>query len=244
MEQLAERLAAFPGVVAVTLGGSRGRGEEAADSDWDFGLYYRGALAVDAVRALGYEGDVFEPGDWGRLMNGGAWLTVEGQRVDLIYRDLDEVESWVAEAEEGRFSIDLLEGFLAGMPSYVLAGELALAKVLSGELPRPSFPEKLRAAAPPRWDGSARFSLDVAETAAKRNDIVYCAGLLSKAAIASAHARLAERGEWALNEKEIVRRAGLRDADSILTAVGSRGSDLSQSVSRMRTALGLHQRAA
>jgi hypothetical protein len=32
-------------------------------------------------------------GDWGPWINGGAWLTVEGKRVDLLYRELDKVRS-------------------------------------------------------------------------------------------------------------------------------------------------------
>jgi predicted nucleotidyltransferase len=42
--ELAPKLAALPGVLAVTLGGSRARGEHRFDSDWDFGVYYRGAF--------------------------------------------------------------------------------------------------------------------------------------------------------------------------------------------------------
>ena len=38
VEYLAEQLAAVPGVVAVTLGGSRAVGAAAEGSDWDFGL--------------------------------------------------------------------------------------------------------------------------------------------------------------------------------------------------------------
>jgi predicted nucleotidyltransferase len=242
--RLAARLAAVPGVVAVTLGGSRARGEETAASDWDFGLYYRGDFDVAGVRALGYAGEVTEPGAWGPIMNGGAWLTVEEERVDLVYRDLDVVEHWVAEAGEGRFEIQLLEGFVAGIATYVLAGELALGRVLVGDLPRPAFADALRRNAPQRWDGSARFSLDLAESAAGRADATSCAGLLAKAAIAAAQARLAERGEWALNEKGIVRRAGLGQAETLLAAVGSRPLDLAHSVTRMRIALGLRGQAA
>jgi predicted nucleotidyltransferase len=244
VEQLAERLAAIPGVVAVTLGGSRARGDERADSDWDFGLYYRSSLDVDAVRRLGFPGEVVEPGAWGRLVNGGAWLTVDGQRVDLLYRDLDDVERWIEEAERGRFEVDLVEGFVAGMPTYALVGELALGRVLAGELPRPRFSDALRRSSPPRWYSSARFSLDVASAAAERGDVAACAGLLAKAALAVAHGRLAERGEWALNEKGIVARAGLRQAEGILTAVGSRPLDLGQTVFRMRIALALDGAAA
>jgi predicted nucleotidyltransferase len=54
MEHLAGRLAAIPGVVAVTLGGSRARGTARADSDWDFGLYYRGSIDPADVRSLGW----------------------------------------------------------------------------------------------------------------------------------------------------------------------------------------------
>jgi predicted nucleotidyltransferase len=244
MEELGERLAAIPGVVAVTLGGSRARGEEREGSDWDFGLYYRGSLDVDAVRQLRFPGEVVEPGTWGRLVNGGAWLTVDGERVDLLYRDLETVEHWLGEAERGRFEIDLVEGFVAGMPTYVLAGELAHAKVLAGDLPRPEFPEALRRSAPPRWSGSARFSLEVAAAAADRGDAAWCAGLLAKAALAAAQARMAERGEWALSEKGLVPRAGLREAEGLLAAVGSRPLDLGQAVFRMRIALGFERPAA
>ncbi len=111
----------------------------------------RGDIDPD-VRALGLPGQVFAPGDWGRIVNGGAWLRVDGVAVDLIYRDLDEVVSWTDEAEQGRFEIQREVGYVAGIATYVLAGELALGEVLSGELPRPSFPAELRRTAPDLWN--------------------------------------------------------------------------------------------
>jgi hypothetical protein len=57
VENLAERLATMPGVVAVTLGGPWARAVEG--SDWDFGLYYRGGadsenyIVAGATRAHG-----------------------------------------------------------------------------------------------------------------------------------------------------------------------------------------------
>lgn len=41
---VAERAARIPGVLAVTLGGSRAQGRHHPGSDFDFGLYYRGHL--------------------------------------------------------------------------------------------------------------------------------------------------------------------------------------------------------
>jgi hypothetical protein len=221
VRELAKRLIEIPGVVAVTLG----RGPMQPDSEWGFGLYYRDAIRAEDVRALGFESAVVEPGDWGRLANGGGQLTVEGQRVDLVYRDLDVVQHWIDEAEAGRYEVERVEGSVAGTATYVLAGELALAEVLAGELPRPEFPEALREVAPGRWHASAAFSLAIADTAAARHDVVSCAGLLAKAAIEVGQAALAERGEWALTEKGIVRRAGLgAPVEAIMAAPGDRPS--------------------
>jgi hypothetical protein len=238
---LVEQVARVPGVQAVTLGGSRARGLARPGSDWDFGLYYRGSIDTAAIRALAYPGHVVEPGEWGRIVNGGAWLEVDGERVDLLYRDLDVVEHWVAEASAGRFEIDRVGGHVAGLPTYVLAGELALGRVLRGTLPRPTFTAALRRAAPPIWDGDAAFSLLVAEGMAARREAAAVAGLLARAAIASAHARLAARGLWALNEKEIIARANLDEANEILAAVGRTPRRLQASVARMREVLQLQK---
>jgi Nucleotidyltransferase domain len=210
MHWLAERLQAIPGVVAVTLGGSRARGAELPDSDWDFGLYYRGHLDPGHIRAFGHPGTVTDPGEWGRLMNGGAWWTLDGVKVDVLYRDLDVVESWAALAEQGRFEIDPLLGHLAGWPTYALAGELALGRQLTGPpLPRPHFPPVLRETAPPSWRWRAQFHRTYAEHHADRGDQRAAAAVRVRADFEEAHARLAERGEWALNEKGLLARAGL-----------------------------------
>jgi hypothetical protein len=209
VENLAERLATIPGVVAVTLGGSRATATAVDGSDWDFGLYYRGELDPADIHSLGYPGRVFAPGDWGRIVNGGAWLTIDGARVDLIYRDLDEVLRWTAAAEDGRFEIQREVGYVAGIATYVLAGELALGKVLVGELLRPRFPPPLRATAPPIWFGLAAGALHFAEVYASRQDRVACLANVGQAVLAAAQGRMAAAGEWVLNEKRLVDRAGL-----------------------------------
>ena len=209
MEYLSDQLAGIPGVVAVTLGGSRATATAVESSDWDFGLYYHGQIHPADVDALGYPGRVFAPGDWGRIVNGGAWLTIEGAKVDLIYRDLDEVLRWTAAAEDGRFEIEREVGYVAGIATYVLAGELALGKVLVGELPRPRFPPALRETAPPVWFGLAAGALRFAEVYASREDRVACLANLCQGVLATAQGRMAAAGEWVLNEKRLVERAGL-----------------------------------
>ena len=240
---LVEKVARVPGVKAITLGGSRARGMARANSDWDFGVYYRGSIDTEAIRALDYPGHVVEPGEWGRIVNGGAWLEVDGERVDLLYRDLDVVEHWVSEADAGRFEVDRVGGHVAGLPTYILAGELDLGTTLRGSVPRASFSAALRQTAPPHWEGDAAFSLLVAEGMAARGDAVAVAGLLARALIAFAQARLAARGAWVLNEKGIVERAGLEEAADVLTAVGWTKQRLEASVARMRELLRLERPA-
>ena len=219
---------------AVTLGGSRAQGLHHADSDWDFGLYYRGRLDPEDVRALGWSGQVFAPGEWGGgVMNGGAWLTIEGRRVDLHYRDLDEVAHWTAEAEHGRFAIQRLLFYVAGIPTYVLPGELALSQVLVGDLPRPDYPAALRSAAAQRWSEEARLTLDYAERIAPRGDTVTCTALLAQAILQTAHARLATQGTWVLNEKRLITQAALTPTRQALT----HPQDLPTLVTTIRTAL-------
>jgi len=232
-----ECLSSLPGVVAVALGGSRATGAELPGSDWDFAIYYRGSFSPHAIRAWGLPGEVFEVGAWGRILNGGAWLRVNGERVDVLYRDLDLVERWLAEVREGRFEIDEAQGFVAGLATYVPVGELAVGRVLSGRLPGVTFPAALQALAPNAWLRRARFSLWDAGNFARRGDVTICAGLLAKAAVQAAQARMAERAEWVLNEKEILIRAGLAEASAVLGAVGSTVEELSESVARMEVAL-------
>ncbi|MFD4482079.1 nucleotidyltransferase domain-containing protein [Streptomyces sp. NPDC058471] len=222
LAHVTERLAALSGVQAVTLGGSRAQGTHTAESDWDMAVYYRGAFEPAELRALGWEGEVFGVGDWGGgVFNGGAWLTIDGRRVDVHYRDLGVVEHELAEARAGRFRWEPLMFHLAGIPSYLLAAELAVNQVLDGELPRPAYPQALRKAAPEAWLGRARATMQYARSNnAPRGQHTEVAGAIAVAAMQAGHAVLAARGEWVTNEKRLLERAGLRGIDGILAGMG------------------------
>ncbi|WP_406279238.1 nucleotidyltransferase domain-containing protein [Embleya sp. NBC_00896] len=212
-----ERLAALPGVTAVALGGSRAQGTHRPDSDWDFAVYYGAGFTPDVVRALGWPGEVSEFGGWGGgVFNGGAWLTVDGRPVDLHYRELADVQRRLAQAREGRFEVERLMFHLAGVPTYLVVAELAVNRVLFGDLPRPSYPDALRRTAHARWAGDARTTLAYAGRAhAARGHVTDVAGAIGRAACEAAHAVLAGRGEWVTNEKTLLDRADLRGIDAI-----------------------------
>ncbi|MDQ0747709.1 putative nucleotidyltransferase [Streptomyces africanus] len=240
LDTTADRLAALPAVTAVTLGGSRAQGTERPDSDWDLAIYYRGAFDPEDLRAVGWQGEVSELGAWGGgVFNGGAWLTVDGRRVDVHYRDLDVVEHEVAQAEQGRFRVEPLMFHLAGIPTYLLVAELAINKVLRGELPRPpAYPPALRETAPAHWHGMATATLAYAKAGhAPKGAVTQVAGAIALAATQTAHAVLAARGEWVTNEKGLVERAGLREVDVLLGALTSPPDELVKRITDVETLL-------
>ena len=117
-------------------------------------MYYRGEIDVSVFEGLDWPGKVFRPFEWGQVMYGGAVFDLDGRHFDIHYRNLDVVEHWTREAERGRFEVHILGFHLAGIPTYMLVGELATNRVLAGELPRPAFPEALRMSAPAiGWNG-------------------------------------------------------------------------------------------
>jgi predicted nucleotidyltransferase len=218
-DRVAARLVALPTVQAVALGGSRAAGRQRPDSDWDFAIYYRGEFDPQTLRDIGWTGEVSEIGGWGGgVFNGGAWLQVEDRRVDVHYRDLNSVERELAEAIEGRFRVEPLLFHLAGIPSYLIAAELATCQVLRGHLPRiHSYPTALRVSAPQIWWGKAESNFDYARANhACNGQLAECIGLLAQATCQAAHAVLAARGEWVTNEKNLLTRADLRAADRII----------------------------
>lgn len=233
-EYVADALAALPGVQAVALGGSRASGTHHPGSDWDFAIYYRGEFDPQDLRAVGWPGEVSSIGGWGGgVFNGGAWLEVDGRKMDVHYRDLDVVEHQLAEARAGRFHAELLVFHQAGIPSYLVVAELGINEVLRGELPKPEFPLALRESAPQRWWDIAQLTLGYARANhAEHGHLAETVGAIGQAVVQAAHAVLAERGEWVTNEKRLVDRAGLREVDQVLLGVTADPEVLTKAVDR------------
>ena len=124
---------------------------------------------------------------------------------------------------------------MAGMPSYLVVAELAVNRVLHGSLPSPEFPEALRRSAPPVWLQAADLLFDYARTQyAARGQVAECTAIVTWAAMCVAHAVLAERGQWCVNEKSMLERAGLRGIDDIVLALSSDPSELTRSVTEVQ----------
>jgi predicted nucleotidyltransferase len=227
----------LPNAEAVSLGGSRARGDFRPDSDWDFAVYYRGEIDPRVFEELGWPGRVFRPFEWGQVMYGGAVFDLDGRHFDIHYRNLDVVEHWTREANEGRFEVHILGFHLAGIPTYMLPGELAGNQPLWGDHPRPEYPSALRRSAPPFWLDRAARELDYASYYARRSNPINCAGALAKVTLQCAHARLAHRGVWALNEKRMIEWAELTNLYGRFACLGSSEADLTLAISEVRATI-------
>src|SRR5437764_296739 len=87
IDSLVVELSAIHGIRAIVLGGSFARGRARVDSDIDLGVLYReeDPFEIEVLRDLAARlNDHPQPVvtdfyEWGRWVNGGAWLTIRDQ---------------------------------------------------------------------------------------------------------------------------------------------------------------------
>ena len=250
---LGQQLASVHGVVGVVLGGSRARGTHRPDSDFDLGIYYRGSLDVAALRVLaadvtGGPVDVTEPGGWGPWVNGGAWLTIGGARVDWIYRDLDRVHRIWNDCQQGKYEVGIQAGHPLGYYSCTYAADSALCRIQadpSGELAALQaqtrhYPAALGdALIRGMWE--ADFMIQNARYGAAGADPTFAAGCLFRSIGVACHALHGHARRWLTHEKGMVASAGrlpgappgfADQAHAVLAAIGASSSQIADAVSR------------
>lgn len=201
IDSLVGELAAIDGVAAVVLGGSYARGRAPPGSDIDLGLFYseQAPFAVAAIRAVAARvHDAADPlvtgfYEWGPWVNGGAWLTVRGQRVDFLYRSLEHVERVIADAAAGRYELHYGQQPPFGFFSATYLGELAACVPLFDRDGRLAalrrrvgrYPDALRAAVVQDALWHVEFSLAAARTFAARGDVYGTVGCCTRLAFHS-----------------------------------------------------------
>jgi hypothetical protein len=250
-----EGLRAVGGIEAIALGGSHARGVARPDSDVDLGLYYSEAAPPDlgALRRLAADLNgtpdpvVTELYGWGRWVNGGAWLTIGGQRLDFLYRNLDQVERVIADCEAGEVTNDFWQQAPYGFFSYIYLGELAACRplhdpggVLAALKERVAvYPEPLRRQVVQGQLWSAVFTLENAHKLAARGDVYSTVGCLTRAAASLTQALFALNRTYFVSDKDALiaidgfavrpERYGARMA-ALLGAAGTTPSALEASV--------------
>ncbi|SKA06950.1 Nucleotidyltransferase domain-containing protein [Enhydrobacter aerosaccus] len=220
LDRLVRAFGGVPGIRAVVLGGSRARGEGSAHSDYDIGLYYEpdnpidvGRLAKAAMLLPGAaRSSVTAIGEWGPWINGGAWLTVDGRKVDLLYRDLEKVRQVVDDCCAGTVERVYQPGHPHAFVSAIYMGELALCQILwdpenalvSTRRKCASYPDALGEALIRTFFWEARFALENASHGRGRDDLSYVAGCAFRCVACLCQTLFALNRTYLLNEKGAV----------------------------------------
>jgi hypothetical protein len=224
LTRLTSTLARVPGIAAIVLGGSRGRGTAHEHSDYDIGLYYAAAEPLDtaallaAAKSFADNPDVTSVtpvGEWGPWIVGGGWLSIEGRKVDLLYRNIEAVTDVISACRAGRISMDYQPGHPHGFCSAIWAGEIALCRPLhdpkgaiaalkAAALP---YPPALRDALDRRFQWEVLFAIENAGLAVVSGEQTHVAGCTYRALTCVAQVLFALNARYLINEKGALREA-------------------------------------
>jgi len=222
--RLVNALSAVPGMRAIALGGSRALGTASKRSDYDLGVYYdpNFALDIDALRAVAVGLDDSGPaatvtpiGGWGPWINGGGWLAIQGQPVDVLYRDLSRIRRVIDECRAGEFGRHYQPGHPHAFITTIYMGEIAYNRPLwdpHGDLMQlkiltDPYPPALANALVDYFLFEAKFSLENAHKSVDRNDVNYLAGCCFRCVACLCQVIFALNGKYLTNEKGAVARA-------------------------------------
>jgi predicted nucleotidyltransferase len=224
LNRIVPALAEVAGVAAIALGGSRARGTAAETSDHDIALYFSDAQPLDTRRLLQVlrtlvdapdSAEVTPVGAWGPWIVGGAWLTVDGRKVDLLYRDLDAVARVIEACRDGNISMHYQPGHPHGFCSAIWMGEVALCRplrdeerVLAGLKEKTApYPKQLGDALIRRFQWEILFAIENAELAIARGEQTHIAGCAYRALACTAQVLFAANARYLINEKGALQEA-------------------------------------
>jgi predicted nucleotidyltransferase len=260
LDEIASALTKVANVEAVALGGSHARGTHGPDSDLDIGIYYREAapFRIDDIRqiaqAFSASGAPTVTGfyDWGPFVNGGAWIDNAVCKVDVLYRNLDQLEQMVAAAQRGEWEHSFDQQPPFGFRSMTTLGEIHVGKALHdpknvlGALKArvAIYPPALKSRIVQDALWLAQFSLRVAQDFAKAGDVPNTVGCMTRIFHYLVHALFALNETYFLNDKRVLKEIegftkkpsdfGAR-ASAVLAAPGGSAEKLGASLDVWKT---------
>ena len=219
LQQMVDRLKPVPGLRAIVLGGSYASGSQRPDSDIDIGLYYdeNWPLDIHQIRSIAsLLNDIPNPtvtdlGGWGTWVNGGAWLTIGGQRVDLLYRNIDFVSSTIDDCNAGQVRSDYWQQPAYGFHSFMYCTEIAICRPLYDpdqvierlKAKVAHYSPHLKQAIIKNFLWSARFTLDNTCKPASRGEVYLVTGCLARTIHCLVQVLYALNETYYLSEKKL-----------------------------------------
>jgi len=257
LQQMVHHLKPVHGLRAIVLGGSYASGSQRPDSDIDIGLYYdeNWLLDIQQIRSLASQlNDVPTPtvtdlGGWGTWVNGGAWLTIGGQRVDLLYRNIDFVSSTIDDCNAGNVRSDYCQQPAYGFHSFMYCTEIAICRPLYDpdqvierlKAKVAQYSPHLKQAIIKNFLWSARFTLDNTYKPASRGEVYLVTGCLARTIHCLVQVLYALNETYYLSEKKLEADLGsfsirpdhfLERVYTLLGATGTTRAQLQESLAQ------------
>lgn len=259
LHTLTAELQRVEGVAAVALGGSYAAGTQHAGSDLDVGIYYHEVQPFDieqirrVAEGISIRGEPVVTGfyGWGAWVNGGAWIHTAAGKVDFLYRNLEQIERTIDEAQQGITAHDYPQQPAYGFYSVIYLAEVQICMPLfdpEGVLARLKqrvavYPPKLKEKLVSDCLWSAEFTLLHGRGFAANGDIYNTAGCLTRAAGNLTQALFALNECYFMRDKRVMEKmASFRvlpegyaaDLERILAAAGSTPEELTRSIEAMQ----------
>jgi predicted nucleotidyltransferase len=260
LRQIVDHLKDVQGLKAIVLGGSYATGSQRPDSDIDLGLYYyeQQPLDIESIRSIASTlNDAPDPvvtslGEWGTWVNGGAWLTIQGKRVDFLYRNIGFVSSTIDECNNGIIRSDYWQQPAYGFHSFMYCTETAINRPLYDpehiierlKTKVVDYSPQLKQAIIKKFLWSARFTLDNAYKMAARGDIYFVTGCLARAIHCLVQVLYALNETYYISEKKLTRDVSsfriqpenfAKRIGAILGATGTTNIQLMESLAKTET---------
>ncbi len=255
LEQLIEQLGAVTGLAAVVLGGSYASGTQHAGSDMDIGLYYFEAkpFSIDEIQRIATgvstDGTATVTGfyEWGAWVNGGAWIHTPQGKVDFLYRNLDQIQRTIAEAQQGLAWHDYGQQPAYGFYSVIYLAETQICVPLydpGGLIARlkrqvETYPPKLKEKIIVDSLWSAEFTLLHARSFAERGEVYNTVGCLTRAAANLTQVLFALNKRYFIRDKQVMEVVAgfpqippgyVQQVNQVLACPGSSAPELIKSV--------------
>jgi hypothetical protein len=212
-----DALMAVEGVLAIVLGGSYARGTQRANSDLDVGIYYTNSspFSIERIRDIAIELSadkspvVTDFYGWGPWVNGGAWIETPSGKLDLLYKNVEQIESTIQDATQGITHHDYNQQPTFGFYSVIYLAETHVCIPLwdpQGIIARfkeqvRSYPPKLKEAIVANTLWGAEFTLHFAIQYAQEGDVYNTTGCLTRVAGYLTQALFALNATYFINDK-------------------------------------------
>ncbi len=250
-------LAQTPGVIAVVLGGSYARGTARPDSDVDLGVYYEPSAPfhLNAIAKIAQSVAIRPPTvtdfyEWGAWVNGGAWIQTATGKIDLLYRNLDQVKRTIEEAEQGLVHHDYPQQPPYGFYSVIYLAETHFCAPLadsSGAIQTLKervrvYPERLHRRVVNDGLWSVEFTLLHADSFAAQGDVYNTVGCMTRVATTLTQVLFALNRCYFISDKGVMTtieqfsqkpEGFTEEISAILAAPGAEAAALKQSVQRL-----------